>query len=379
MSRLKVAHIITQLELGGAQENTLYTVSHLDQDRFEPVLIAGPGGILDDRARGLDGVEFHTLPALTRPVRPHKDVGALLAMARLLRRLRPRIVHTHSSKAGILGRLAAAMAGVSLRVHSVHGFGFNAGGHSALKLILMTAEKICSPLTTHWIVVSRANLEQGAALGLLDPARSSLIRSGIDLGLYRSPTGRARVRAELGLAENQPLIVSIACFKPQKAPLDLIEVAGRVARKVPEARFALAGDGVLRPQIERAVERHGLGGRFHLLGWRRDIPDLLAASDLLLHTPRWEGLPRVVPEALAVGRPVVATDVDGIREVLEEGVTGHLHPSGDLEGLAGSVTALLGDSEKRARMGEEGTRRVAEFDIRDMVRRQEALYERLAS
>lgn len=379
MSRLRILHLITQLELGGAQENTLYTVSHLDPARFEPVLAAGPGGLLDERARALDGVPFLTVRLLARPLRPHRDLAALAGLVALFRRLRPHIVHTHSSKAGILGRWAAAMAGVPVRLHSVHGFGFHAGGRSVLRRALVGAERLTAPLTTHWIVVSRANLEQGAALGLLDPARTTLIRSGIDLGRFSAGGDGERVRRELGLRSGQPLVGAVSCLKPQKAPLDLVEVAARVARDLPEARFALAGDGELRGAVEDAVAARGLAGRFHLLGWRRDVPDLLAAIDLLLHTARWEGLPRVLPEALAAGRPVVATDVDGAREAVEEGVTGHLRAPGDVEGLAGCIVALLRDPERRARMGERGRRSVGEFDIRDMVRRQEDLYLALAA
>jgi glycosyltransferase involved in cell wall biosynthesis len=380
MSRLKVLHLITCLELGGAQENTLHTATHLDPDRFEALLVAGPGGLLDERARALLGGSFHAAPSLVRPLRPHRDLFALASLISLLRRLKPHIVHTHSSKAGVLGRWAAAAAGVPVRVHSVHGFGFHAGRGSALRSGLLTAERLAYSCTTHWIVVSRANLEQGAGLRLLDPARATLIRSGIDLARFRSvPGGGREVRRQLGLGPADPLVGAISCLKPQKAPLDLVEVAARVAREIPTAHFALAGDGELRREVERLILRRGLAGRFHLLGWRQDVPDLLAAFDLLLHTSRWEGLPRVFPEALASGRPVVATDVDGASEVIEEGVTGHLRPAGDVAGLASCVASLLRDPGRRARMGEEGRRRVGEFDIRDMVRRQEDLYNELAT
>lgn len=378
MPRVRVLHLITQLELGGAQENTLYTVSHLDRSRFEPLLVAGPGGILDERARALGQVPFHVVPALARPLRPLADARAFASLVALLRRLRPHIVHTHSSKAGVLGRWAAAAAGVPVRLHSVHGFGFHAAGRSLGRGALIAAERLAAPFTTHWIVVSRANLGQGAALRLLDPGRSTLIRSGIDLERFRSAAGAERVRREIGLESGQVLVASVSCLKPQKAPLDLVRVAGRVARQAPQARFILAGDGELRAAVERAVAEEGLGGRFHLLGWRHDIPDLLAACDVLLHAARWEGLPRVLPEALASARPVVATDVDGAREAVEDGVTGYLRPPGDVEGLAASLLRLLRDPEARARMGERGRRSVGEFDIRDMVRRQEDLYEALS-
>jgi hypothetical protein len=145
---IKVAHIITKLELGGAQQNTLFTVSHLDRDRFQPILITGEPGLLDEEARGLGGVEFHQVPSLVRPLRPVADLRALIGLTRLLRRLRPAIVHTHSSKAGILGRWAARLAGVPIVIHSIHGFGFTPEQHPLLRALLLTAEREACPRPT---------------------------------------------------------------------------------------------------------------------------------------------------------------------------------------------------------------------------------------
>ncbi|MBI3449188.1 MAG: glycosyltransferase family 4 protein [Acidobacteria bacterium] len=365
---LRVCHVITQLELGGAQANTLYTVTHLDRARFEPVLVAGVGGLLADEARD-SGVRCHFLPDLVRPISPSKDLGAWLALRRLFERERPAIVHTHSSKAGILGRLAAARAGVPIRIHSIHGWGFHPEQPAPLRAALVAAERLAARRTTAFISVSEANVRQGEALGILDGRRARVVHSGIRLAEF-SP------RPEATLAATSEVVVGmVACFKPQKAPVDFVEVAARVLAEEPSARFLLAGDGDLRGAIESRIREKGIGGRVTLLGWRRDVPALMRSFDILLHTSRWEGLPRVFAEAMATAIPVVATRVDGAPEAIEEGVNGRLFDPGDVRGMAGAVVELVRDAPLRRRMGRAGLERAGGWDIDEMVREQERIYE----
>ncbi len=370
---IRVCHIITRLELGGAQQNTLYTIAHLDRSRFEPSLVAGTGGMLDAEARGLQApVRF--VDTLRREVSPWRDAAALASLTRHLRRLRPHIVHTHSSKAGILGRWAAALAGVPHVVHSIHGFGFHPEQRRSARALFVSLERLTGRFcTTAFVAVSRANLEEGARLGICAPGRVTLIRSGVRLSDFRPREG--------GRTEGEPLTVGmVACLKPQKAPLDFVQVAARVTRAggLPApVRFVLVGDGALRGEVERAIARERLTGVVSLPGWRRDGPALLRQLDVLLHTSRWEGLPRVFPEAMATGLPIVATRVDGAPEAIEEGVTGFLRDAGDLEGMASAVIELLRRPDLRERMGRAARERTTPWDIDAMVRRQERLYEAL--
>ena len=376
---LRVCHVITRLELGGAQENTLYTVTHL-RAPFEATLVCGPGGLLDDEAKSR-GVPIRFVPSLVRQVSPARDLAALRALTRIFRETRPDIVHTHSSKAGILGRLAARRAGVAKVVHTIHGYGFNARQPFWRRRLFLSLERLAARRTDRFIAVSRANLEEGVRLGLFTADRVSLIRSGVDLrefaGASRSP-GRQGVpgglRRELGLPEDVPLVGMVACLKPQKDPLTFVEVAARVVRELPDAVFVLAGDGELRDPVERRVADLRLGGRVRLLGWRRDIPDVMAGLDVLLHTSLWEGLPRVLPEAIASGVPVVATGVDGTLDILQDGVTGIVRAPGDIEGLARGVLRLLLDRDFGRALVARGRSVLSEFDIEEMVRRQESLY-----
>jgi len=371
---IRVCHVITELALGGAQQNTLYTVAHLDRRRFEPILIAGPGGLLDAEARA-SGVEVHFMDALRRDVSPWHDAAALVSLTKQLRRIGPAIVHTHSSKAGILGRWAARLAGVPHIVHTIHGYGFHPGQSRLTRWAWVTLERLAGRCTTAFIAVSRANLNEGVALGLFPAGRASLIHSGIAIGDFSGPLDRHDEAA-------RPATVGmVACLKAQKAPLDFVQVASRVAALCgrDKVRFVLVGDGVLRPQVERAIRDEGMEDRVELAGWRRDVPAAMKRFDLLLHTSRWEGLPRVFPEAMATGLPIVATNVDGAPEAIEDGATGYLLPPGDIEGLSRRTAALVLDPGLRHRMGERARAKVSAWDIDDMVRRQERLYEGLVA
>ena len=382
--RIPVIHIITMLELGGAQENTLYTVSHLDPERFNPYLLAGPGGILDSEALKLEKGKFSFVGNLKREIRPVDDVVAIEQIRRRIRWIveensgLPAVVHTHSSKAGILGRWAARLEGIPVVIHTFHGFGFNQWQPWPLRMIFQLAEIITSRVTDGFIMVSRANAKVAEALGITRGRRTVLIRSGICLREFSPhPELKGRIRRELGIGEGSKIVTQISCFKPQKAPMDFVRVAAEVAQKEPDVFFLLVGDGILRPNVESEVRRHGLEGRLLLLGWRRDIPEILQDTDVLVLTSLWEGLPRVLPQAMAVGVPAIVTDVDGSPEAILDGVNGFVVRPKDVETMAQRVIQLISDPDLRRKMGEEGRKRVQEFDIKEMVRKQEEFYTEL--
>jgi glycosyltransferase involved in cell wall biosynthesis len=374
-------HIITLLEWGGAQENTLYTVGALDPRKFDRVLIAGEGGMLDTRAAAIPDCRFSKVDCLVREIRPGLDARAFLSLRAILRREKeragrlPLVVHTHSSKAGILGRAAARSARADVVVHSIHGFGFHDSQPPPLRRFLVGLERAASRWTDAFIAVSEENVRQGIREKIMSAEQVRLIRSGFDTARFLTGS-RERGRRLLGIPEGVPLVGTIAVLKPQKAPLDFVEVARRVRGRIPAARFVMIGDGELRPEVVRAAAKGLEGGGFLLAGWREEIPDLLRAFDVFLLTSRWEGLPKVVPQALLSGVPVVATAVDGTREIVDDGVDGRLAPPGDVEALARRVAGLLSGEEvlnplfKRDRL-------LREFDQREMVRAQERLYEEL--
>ncbi len=320
------------------------------------------------------------LPELVRPIRPLTDWEALERIGETLRRLCPDIVHTHSSKAGILGRWAARRAGVPIILHTVHGFAFHDHMAAGKRAIFRTLERSTARITDQFICVARADIDKGVRAGIFSPDEVSLIRSGIPLEPFRQAAGRgAAVRRQLGIPDEAPLAGMISCLKPQKDPLTFVRMAARVQARIAGAHFMLVGDGELRSEVERAAAEAGLSGRLHVTGWRRDIPDIVDALDVLVLTSLHEGLPRVVPEAMAGGRPVVATAVDGTPEAVRDGETGFLVAPRDVATLVERVVPLLQDRPRARRMGAAAAGLVEEFDIDTMVRRQESLYARLAA
>lgn len=373
--RPKIVHLITRLELGGAQQNTLYCVKHHDRKRFRVGLWAGEGGILDARARALSEADVRIVPWLVHPIDPVKDAIAVTRLASMLRDVD--LVHTHSSKAGIVGRAAARLAGVPGLVHTVHGWSFNDVQPAVTRRLYVEAERAAARVTDRIVCVARFDRDRGLASGIGHASQYRIIRSGIDPSLYGAPEGaRERLREALGAGPRDVVVGSIANFKPQKGPLDFLEAARLARLRDPRLRFFIAGDGDLRPAAERAIAEAGLGEGVHLLGWRDDVPELLAAMDIFLLTSLFEGLPRVVLQAMAASVPVVATDTGGVREVVIDGETGRLVPPGNPAAAAEAIVALAHDTEARQRFGALARSRLGdEFDIGRMVRDLEGLYD----
>jgi len=378
-----ICHIITKLELGGAQEVALYAVSHLDRTRFRRVLMAGPGGLLTEEARRLPGVDLIIVPTLGRRIHAISDLVAFLHLVRLLRRVKPAIVHTHSSKAGILGRWAAWCAGVPLIFHTVHGFGITPAQPRWLQHLLILVERITGWITTHWVVVAAIDEERGRRWGLFN-ANVSVIRPGIDPRPFQQPpdpASRRRLREELGAGPDDLLVGTVACLKPQKAPEDLVAVAELVCSRMPKVKFVLIGDGALRPRIQALIDQRGLHERVRLAGWRRDVDRAMGSFDALLLTSHWEGLPRVMLEAASAGLPIVATKVGGVEEAVVHRDRTRLYEPRDIAGLAEGVAIVL--QQRRT----EGTSPVTgrlqqlpkEFHIEEMVKQYQSLYDTLLS
>ncbi|HXV76649.1 MAG TPA: glycosyltransferase family 4 protein [Candidatus Polarisedimenticolaceae bacterium] len=374
--RYKILHLITRLDLGGAQQNTLYCCAHHDRSRFAVRLIAGAGGVLDDEARRLDDVDVRIVPWLKYAVSPASDALALLRLRAQMIRERIDLVHTHSSKAGLLGRVAAHLAGVPVVVHTAHGWSFNDTQPVLVRAAYVALERFAARLTDRLITVSSRHRRVGLEQGIGTPDGTIVIRSGIDVAAWATPrVERESVRRQLGIEPHHRLVGCVACLKPQKAPLDFVRAAAAAHAKDTDLRFVIAGDGELRPAVAAEIGRHGLDGVVRLLGWRRDVADLLHAMDLFLLTSRFEGLPRAVLQAAASGVPIVASDVDGTPEVIEHRTSGMLFPPGRPELAAQSVLELLRDAELRARCVREARARLTgEFDIAEMVRRLDRLY-----
>jgi len=371
---MRVLLVVTRLELGGAQRVVLHTAEHLDRRDFEVALAWGPGDRLDAEAAAIDNLELFPVSTLVRPVAPFSDLHAQRALRGVIRSFRPDVVHTHSSKAGILGRYAARRERVRSVVHTIHGFGFTPLQPAPMRMVFRAVEKMQARWTDHFITVSESDRRRGVELGLFPAERATVIRAGIDLAAFRAASGGAAVRRALGIPETAPMVAQVGNFKPQKAPLDFVRMAADVATQCPDAWFVMVGDGPLRAAAEELARSLGVSARMVFCGWWDDVPGLLDATTVSVLTSVHEGLPCSVVEALAAGVPVVATAVDGTVEVIRSGVNGYLAPVGDIEAIASAVTRLLHDATARARMAAAARDGLDRFDRDLMVRQQEELY-----
>lgn len=378
---IRVLHPITRLIVGGAQENTMLTAQLLNPARWQVDVLSGPqtgreGSLIETvRERGIPLI---IEPSLVREVNPLQDLRALFRLARLMRQGRYTIVHTHSSKAGIVGRWAAKLAGVPIIVHTVHGWGHHDRQHPLIRAYYILLEKLTLPITDKLIVVSPLNTEKGLADGIGRPEHYTVIRSGIELERFGHPqVDRATTRAAWNIPLDAPVVGTVTRLSAQKAPLDFVRAAAQVAAAVPNVYFLVVGDGPLRAEVEQLARDLGISERLVLTGLRRDVPEQLAAMDIFALSSLWEGLPRVLPQAMASGLPVVATATDGSIEAVTDGENGFLVPPGQPAVLAESLIRLLRDPALARQMGEAGRHHVAEFDVRTMVAQIDQLYQEL--
>ena len=375
----KVLHPITRLIVGGAQENTLLTVHLLDKARWDAAVItgpqAGPEGSLLDVADAL-GVPVTVEPSFVREINPLQDMRALVRLRRFIRDGGYVIVHTHSSKTGIIGRWAARWAGAPVIIHTVHGWGHHDRQHPLVRKLYIWLEKRTLPFTDKLIAVSPSNVEKGLADGIGTPADYVVIRSGIELDRFGHPqVPREETRRAWGIPVDAPVVGTVTRLSPQKAPLDFVAAAAQVHAQRPDVWFMLVGDGPLRAAVDARARELGIADHLIMTGLRRDVPELMAAFDIFALSSLWEGLPRVLPQAMATGLPIVTTGADGSAEAVEDGVNGFVVPPGEPQALASALLCLLDDPLLAQQMGLAGRARVDEFSATRMVDEIAALYE----
>lgn len=360
---MHVAHVITRMIIGGAQQNTLFTCE--DQHREfgdEVTLITGPAigpeGSLMDRAREV-GFRIIEIPELRRSIYPLMDWVSYRRLIETFRELRPDIVHTHSSKAGIIGRYAAAKAGLPA-VHTIHGASFHRGQSALAFNVYCRLERWAARRTEVFISVCDSLTDQYVEAGIAPRDRFTTVYSGMDVDPFLNPSrSRDEVREQLGLQPDQIAVAKVARLFHLKGHKFLIEAARTVIDRCPNVRFVLIGDGILREQFEQRISELGLSEYFILTGLvpPEQIPQLVNAADIVAHTSEWEGLARVLPQGLISGKPVVSYDVDGAREVVIPGETGYLLPVEEIAGLADAICELAESPELRIRLGENGRAR----------------------
>ena len=379
---MRIVHVITRLIVGGAQENTLLTAAGQAEEFGDEVIVvtgpgAGPEGSLLDWALER-GLELRLVPEMGRAIRPWADLSSYRRIAAAIREIDPDIVHTHSSKAGILGRAAASRQQVPV-VHTIHGAAFHLGQSKLAQAVYRKAERWAARRCQRLISVCDAMTKQYLDAEIAAPEMFTTIYSGMDVEPFLDPPRpREEVRAELGFEDADVVIGKVARLFDLKGHRYLLEAAPRIVEACPQARFLLVGDGPLRDQFEARISRDGLADHFVLTGLvpPERIPELIHATELVVHTSVWEGLARVLPQSMIAGTPVVSFDIDGAHEVVIPEETGLLVEPESVDGLVDAVTRLVADQELRTRLGDEGCHRWTEaFRYQEMVRLVREVYE----
>ena len=378
---MRTAHIITRLIIGGAQENTLFNVDdqhHIHGD--EVCLITGPGlgpeRTLEQRAvaRGLD---LKLMPEMRRSLHPWRDTQCFFALKRMLQQYKPDIVHTHSSKAGILGRRAAYALGIPC-VHGIHGASFHFGQPAVLFNAYKIAERMANRWCQHFITVCDAMSQQYLAAGIGTPDKFTTIFSGMEVDHFLNPArSRVDVRQSLGLQDSHVVVGKIARLFNLKGHEYLIEAAPKIVAAVPDVRFLLVGDGSLTQQCQERINELGLTEYFVFAGLvpPEQVAEYIGGMDLVVHTSVWEGLARVLPQALICGKPIVSYDIDGAPEVCINNETGFLVPPRSVDELATAIAKLASDKELREQFGRTGRERFApQFRHQYMTERVREVY-----
>ncbi len=371
MAKRKIAFIITQLQLGGAQKSVLYSVENLPKDKFETYLLCGPGCFFDEYAKKRIKNLFF-IPNLQRAINLKQDFLAFKQIRKTLRQIKPDIVHTNSSKAGLIGRLAARSLGLKC-VHTVHGFAFNSEQKLPVRMFYVFLEAFCSLMTKKIIFVANTDIDLAKKYKIAPQSKFVLIRAGVEVKTKQNfPSfDKDKKLKELNLNKENKIILSIANLKPQKNPLDMIRAAKIVCEKFPKAVFLYLGTGPLKEDSEALIKEYHLEDNFKLLGHRTDTTELLLISDVFALSSLWEGLPMALVEALNMQVPCACYNVNGVKEVLKNNKNGFLCKSKDYQALAKSIIKILEGSFKFTPID------LTEFDINTMVKNQAALYESL--
>jgi glycosyltransferase involved in cell wall biosynthesis len=382
-NRIKVVRVIGRLNVGGPAIHVVNLSAGLDPSRFEQILIAGSENAAEGSMKDY---------ALARGVRPQvipeivtafsltpRDVKALAKLYSLIRRERPHIVHTHTAKGGFLGRLAARLAGVPVIVHTYHGHVLHGYYGPVKSRLLRRMERSLGRFTQRLVTVSEQVKSELVSYGVAEAEKITVIPLGFDLDPFlNSGPHRGQFRREFGLDDKIKLIGIVGRIFPIKNHRLFLSVAARIAARESTARFVIVGDGVLRPDLERQAMELGIADRVIFTGWRRDLPRIYADLDVLVSSSDNEGTPVSVIEAMAAGRPVVATRVGGLPDLIRDRETGVLVPPRDAEALATAVLQVLQDTESARTVGRNAMISARErFDVARLIADVHHLYDAL--
>lgn len=377
--RIRVLRIIARLNIGGPAIHATLLTERLDPIRYDSRLVAGREGPQEGNYLDLHGqsvAQLTIVPELGREIQGWADLKALRALLRLMREFRPHIVHTHTAKAGTLGRLAARFARVPVVVHTYHGHVFHGYFSPSKTKIFLAIERWLARGADRLLTVSEQVRRELLDLGIGTPEQLTVLPLGLDLDRFLAcEKVRGELRAELGARPDTPLVGIVARLVPIKRHEWFLAAAAKVVEKYPNCQFLLIGDGERRQELEALVRQLGLTSQVRFLGWRSDLERIYADLDFVALTSANEGSPVSLIEAMAAGRAVVSTRVGGAPDIVADGTAGLLVPPGDAAALAEAFTTLLADPQRRSHMGQAGRQRVyPAFSAQRLVQDMDQLY-----
>ncbi|WP_423594993.1 glycosyltransferase family 4 protein [Roseateles sp. MS654] len=378
-ARKKILHLQLLPLMSGVQKVSLDELAHLDPARYERIAVCKCEGEFTEQLRRI-GVRVHLVPELERAISPRQDVRAYLALRDYFRAERPDIVHTHSSKTGILGRLAAKAAKVPTIVHTVHGYAFPAEPRPAIKAIFKLLERKAGRVTDRMIVLNDTDAAIARDMLGVPGDRLAVLPNGVDVDTYApaAPEQRQVLRqSAFGIgAPDHVLVGMVGRLWLQKNPQCFVRAAIQVAAQRDNVSFFMIGDGEFRGELEAAITASGQADRIRILGWRSDVPALLKALDLMVLPSRWEGMPLAILEAMSSGIPVIASDIPGNHHLVRDGSDGRLFPLDDADALAKATIDLIDDPLKRARFSAEARAKIlAHYTLSARMNKITAIYE----
>lgn len=382
MQKTKVLYFITRLDQGGAQASVLMTVKGINKQQFETYLAAGTGGRLDGKTKN-DTKNLFFISALRHDVKlkyVFHDAVAVLQMGLLLRKVKPDIVHTNAPKAGILGRIAARLFWRKAKVvHTFHGLGFAKEQGPKQFKVFVSVEKFCARLTDVLVFVSRKNAAEAKALGIGKGVRTEIIRAGVNFHpILPLKFDLQAKKQSLKIPANAKVVLALANFKPLKNPIHFVLAAYKVLSQMKNVYFIFTGDGELKQTAESLAKNLGIEKQLIFPGWRTDVLELLAVSDVYASVSLREGLPMSLLEAMSMRVPAVCYDVDGISEVITDNKTGFLVKVNDISAFAEKIKVLLRHASLRERFESAIDKRdFSEFTVSTMIKKQERLYRSL--
>jgi glycosyltransferase involved in cell wall biosynthesis len=394
IKKTKIIHIITRMDMGGSAQNTLLTALHHDSKHYNVWLIKGSTlesamtkaetELVEDQLETAkkQGIEIIDIPSLVRRISPINDVRGLVALFRHIRKIEPHIVHTHTSKAGLLGRLAAWLARVPRIIHTPHGHVFYGHFGRSLSRIFLQMEKLLGRITHHHIALTPEEGKDYLNLGVAKSNNLSVIHSGVDLNCFRqSATESNTKREELAIPSDSLVVGYVGWLIPIKGVTYLVKAMAEVVQRHPNSLLLMAGKGdekgVDEIKLKEQVENLGLADNVRFLGWRPDVDKIMGCIDIFVLPSLNEGMGRVLVEAMSAGLPIVASRVGGIPDLIKDGQNGLLVPPADASALAKAISDLLADQEERIRMGEAGKEMCHPYSVEAMVEQIDDLYKDL--